>query len=131
MVLKRKTSQLLFWYMVAPYARDDASWDYWAQFLASRGYAVLKPNFRGSDGYGDAYMKAGYNQWGGLMQRDVADATRYLIDNGIADKDRICIAGASYGGYAAMMGLIQDPRPLSVWHHGQWRSEPEPTEAGG
>ncbi len=92
-----------------PYARDDASWDYWAQFLASRGYAVLKPNFRGSDGYGRTYMAAGYNQWGGVMQRDVADATKYLIDEGIADKNRICIAGASYGGYAAMMGLIQYP----------------------
>lgn len=92
-----------------PYARDDASWDYWAQFLAARGYAVLKPNFRGSDGYGTAYMHAGYNQWGGLMQRDVADATKHLIDSGVADAGRICIAGASYGGYAAMMGLIQDP----------------------
>ena len=91
-----------------PYARDDASWDYWAQFLASRGYAVLKPNFRGSDGYGAEFMHAGYNQWGGLMQRDVADATKHLIDLGVADKDRVCIAGASYGGYAAMMGLIQD-----------------------
>ena len=91
-----------------PYARDDASWDYWAQFLASRGYAVLKPNFRGSDGYGRQFLSAGYNQWGGLMQRDVADATKFLIEQGIADSDRICIAGASYGGYAAMIGLIQN-----------------------
>lgn len=91
-----------------PYARDDASWDYWAQFLASRGYAVLKPNFRGSDGYGRKFMRAGYSQWGGRMQRDVEDATKFLIKQGIADKGRVCIAGASYGGYAAMMGLIQN-----------------------
>ncbi len=92
-----------------PHARDDASWDYWAQFLASRGYAVLKPNFRGSDGYGKAFMEAGYNQWGGLMQQDVTDATKHMIDQGVFDGDRVCIAGASYGGYAAMMGLIQAP----------------------
>lgn len=92
-----------------PHARDDASWDYWAQFLASRGYAVLKPNFRGSDGYGPDYLQAGYNQWGGLMQQDVTDATQTMIDQGVFNPDRICIAGASYGGYAAMMGLIQTP----------------------
>lgn len=92
-----------------PYARDDASWDYWAQFLASRGYAVIKPNFRGSDGYGKAFLEAGYNQWGGLMQQDVADATKQLIDEGLLDPKRICIAGASYGGYSAMMGFIQTP----------------------
>lgn len=92
-----------------PYARDDASWDYWAQFLASRGYAVLKPNFRGSDGYGEAFLRAGYNQWGGLMQTDVEDATRQMITEGIFDPERICIAGASYGGYAAMTGIIQTP----------------------
>lgn len=92
-----------------PYARDDARWDYWAQFLASRGYAVLKPNFRGSEGYGPKFERAGYNQWGGLMQQDVTDATRHMIDQGIFDAERVCIAGASYGGYAAMMGLIQAP----------------------
>jgi len=92
-----------------PNARDDARWDYWTQFLASRGYAVLRPNFRGSDGYGPAFRAAGYNQWGGRMQQDVADATQQLINDGTFDPDRICIAGASYGGYAAMMGIIQTP----------------------
>lgn len=90
-------------------ARDDKQWDYWTQFLASRGYAVLRPNFRGSSGYGTAFQRAGYQQWGGLMQRDVEDATQHMIDEGIFDANRICIAGASYGGYAAMMGLIQNP----------------------
>lgn len=90
-----------------PYARDDASWDYWAQFLASRGYAVIKPNFRGSDGYGTAFLEAGYNQWGGRMQQDVTDTTQHMINQGIIDPERVCIAGASYGGYAAMMGIIQ------------------------
>lgn len=90
-----------------PQARDDASWDYWAQFLASRGFAVLRPNFRGSRGYGDAFEAAGYHQWGGLMQQDVTDATKQMIDAGVFDADRVCIAGASYGGYAAMMGLVQ------------------------
>ncbi len=92
-----------------PHARDDKSWDYWAQFLASRGYAVIKPNFRGSDGYGKEFLEAGQGQWGGLMQSDVTDATKQLIDEGIIDAERICIAGASYGGYAAMMGVIQTP----------------------
>lgn len=91
-----------------PYARDDAGWDWWTQFLASRGYAVIRPNFRGSTGYGDAFMEAGYGQWGGLMQDDVADATQAMIKEGVIDPNRICIAGASYGGYAAMMGVIQD-----------------------
>ncbi len=90
-------------------ARDDKQWDYWTQFLASRGYAVLRPNFRGSSGYGNSYERAGFMQWGGLMQRDVEDATQLMIDEGVFDANRICIAGASYGGYAAMMGLIQNP----------------------
>lgn len=92
-----------------PHARDDAEWDWWAQFLASRGYAVIKPNFRGSDGYGPAFRRAGYQQWSGLMQYDVTDATKRLITDGTIDPDRICIAGASYGGYAAMIGVIQEP----------------------
>lgn len=92
-----------------PHARDDAEWDWWAQFLASRGYVVIKPNFRGSDGYGPAFRQAGYQQWSGLMQHDVTDATKQLIADGTIDPDRICIAGASYGGYAAMIGVIQEP----------------------
>lgn len=92
-----------------PHARDTAEWDFWSQFYANRGYLVLKPNFRGSTGYGQAYRSKGVKQWGGLMQNDVTDATRWLIDQGMSDPDRICIVGASYGGYAAMMGPIMEP----------------------
>ncbi|WP_417450893.1 alpha/beta hydrolase family protein [Kordiimonas sp.] len=92
-----------------PQARDTADWNWWAQFLASRGYAVLQPNFRGSSGYGKAFEEAGENQWGGLMQDDVTDATHWAVTSGIADKDNICIVGASYGGYASLMGVINEP----------------------
>jgi len=92
-----------------PHARDSAAWDYWAQFYANRGYLVLKPNFRGSSGYGHAYEQKGVRQWGGLMQNDVTDATKWLVAEGKADPDRICIVGASYGGYAALMGVIMEP----------------------
>ena len=91
-----------------PQARDTAEWDFWAQFYANRGYLVLKPNFRGSIGYGRAYRNKGIRQWGGLMQDDVTDATRWIIKEGMADPDRICIVGASYGGYAALMGVIME-----------------------
>ncbi|WBS02471.1 prolyl oligopeptidase family serine peptidase [Pseudoduganella sp. SL102] len=80
-----------------------------AQFLASRGYAVLEPEFRGSTGYGARHFSAGLKQWGLAMQDDVADGARWAIAQGIADPQRICIAGASYGGYATLMGLIRDP----------------------
>jgi len=93
-----------------PTARDTADWDYWAQFYASRGYLVLQPNFRGSSGYGPAFENAGKLQWGGLMQDDVTDATKWLVAKGIADPERICIVGASYGGYAALMGTIKEPK---------------------
>ena len=92
-----------------PTARDTADWDYEAQFYASRGYMVLKPNFRGSSGYGPAFKRAGKKQWGGLMQDDVTDATKWLITEGMADPKRICIVGSSYGGYAALMGAIKEP----------------------
>lgn len=93
-----------------PYApHDNAEWDFWAQFYANRGYVVLKPNFRGTLGYGDAFHQKGVRQWGGLMQDDVTDATKWLIAEGMADADRICIVGASYGGYTALMGLVKEP----------------------
>lgn len=79
------------------------------QFLASRGYVVIEPEFRGSTGYGDKLHRAGWKQWGLAMQDDVADAALWAIKQGYADKDRICIAGASYGGYATLMGLIRNP----------------------
>jgi dipeptidyl aminopeptidase/acylaminoacyl peptidase len=89
--------------------RDDMGFDYWASFLASRGYAVLQPNFRGSGGYGAAWEDAGRRQWGGLMQTDVEDGAAALVRAGIADASRICIVGASYGGYAALAGVTLTP----------------------
>lgn len=93
-----------------PWVRGN-SWHFDAevQFLASRGYVVLQPEFRGSTGYGERHFKAGWKQWGLAMQDDVADSTRWAIAQGIADPKRICVAGASYGGYATLMGLVNDP----------------------
>jgi len=92
-----------------PDARDTGDWNYWTQFLANRGYLVLQPNFRGSTGYGEKFHDAGRHQWGGLMQNDVTDATKWLIKEGYADKKHICIVGGSYGGYAALMGVAMEP----------------------
>ena len=92
-----------------PKVRDDIRFSYLVQFLASRGYAVLQPNFRGSTGYGRPYMEAGIRQWGGRMQDDVTDGAKWLIEQGIADPERTCIVGWSYGGYSAMMGAIKTP----------------------
>lgn len=90
-------------------ARDTFAFDYWASFLASRGYAVLQPNFRGSGGYGEIWEEAGRRQWGGLMQTDVEDGVAALVRNHIADPTRVCIVGASYGGYAALAGATLTP----------------------
>lgn len=93
-----------------PYVRGgDWRWDAESQFLASRGYLVIEPEFRGSAGYGDKHLRAGFKQWGLAMQDDVADAALWAVKEGLADKGRICIAGASYGGYSALMGLLRDP----------------------
>jgi len=79
------------------------------QMLANRGYAVLQVNFRGSGNYGKAFMSKGYKQWGKAMQDDLTDATNWAISQGIADSKRICIYGASYGAYAALMGVAKEP----------------------
>ncbi len=119
---------LLHGYFTAPTGQDDKpapmilmphggpfgvrnSWgfDSQVQFLASRGYAVLQVNFRGSSGYGTAFEQAGYGQWGMAMQDDLSDAAAWAIQTGRADPAQICIYGASYGGYAALMGLIKSP----------------------
>ena len=81
-----------------------------AQFFASRGYAVLQPDFRGTQGYGDAFYKAGWKQWGLAMQDDVTDGVKWLIANGTVDKDRVCLFGGSYGGYATLWGLEKEPQ---------------------
>lgn len=92
-----------------PESKDPGGFDWWAQFLATRGYAVLQPQFRGSTGYGTAHRLAGYQQWGGLMQDDVTDGVRHLISTGAADPKHICIMGASYGGYSALAGAALTP----------------------
>lgn len=92
-----------------PAARDYKGFDWWAQAMASRGYAVLQPNFRGSDGLGTAHLEAGYGEWGRKMQTDLSDGVRWLASEGIIDPARVCIVGASYGGYAAMAGPTLDP----------------------
>jgi dipeptidyl aminopeptidase/acylaminoacyl peptidase len=92
-----------------PGTRDTWAFDPEAQFLASRGYAVLQMNFRGSKGYGLRFEQAGYREWGGKMQEDITDGVSWAVSQGIANPSRVAIFGASYGGYAALMGLIQTP----------------------
>lgn len=92
-----------------PGARDYDGFDYWTGFFVNQGYAVLRPNFRGSSGYGYEFAQAQMKAWGLSMQDDITDGTQWLIDESIADPDKICIVGASYGGYAAAMGLVKTP----------------------
>jgi dipeptidyl aminopeptidase/acylaminoacyl peptidase len=91
-----------------PIARDSWGFDPWVQLLASRGYAVLQMNFRGSDGYGSEWYWAAHQDWGGLTYSDITDGTRWAIAQGIADPKRVCIVGASFGGYAALLGATRD-----------------------
>ena len=88
---------------------DEWGFDGETQLLAEAGYAVLRVNYRGSGNYGRKFRNLGARQWGGTMQDDLTDATRWAIDQGIADRARICIYGASYGGYAALMGAAKEP----------------------
>jgi dipeptidyl aminopeptidase/acylaminoacyl peptidase len=93
-----------------PFGERD-QWEYQpdVQALATRGYAVLQVNYRGSGGYGYDYERAGWKEWGGKMQDDVTDATRWAIAQGVADPQKICIYGGSYGGYAALEGVMKEP----------------------
>lgn len=93
-----------------PSARDDESWDWITQFLADRGYLVVQPNYRGSSGYGTRFAELGRGEWGRKMQDDVDDALAWLATQGIADRGRACIAGASYGGYAALRAAQRAPQ---------------------
>jgi len=116
-----------------PFVRGtEMGWSAQAQFLVSRGYAVLEPEYRGSTGYGNAHFRAGWKQWGLAMQNDIADGAHWAIQQGYADAGRICIAGGSYGGYAALMGVVNDPdlykcaidwmgvTDIDLLHDGHW-----------
>jgi dipeptidyl aminopeptidase/acylaminoacyl peptidase len=92
-----------------PWARDSWGYDALAQFLANRGYAVLQPNFRGSTGYGKAFLNAGNNEWGDAMQDDITDGVQHLVEQGLVDPERVCIMGGSYGGYATLAGMTFTP----------------------
>jgi len=92
-----------------PQARDRWQWDQDVQVFAAHGYVVFQPQFRGSSGFGKKFEEAGYGQWGLAMQDDITDGVKWLVDQKIADPARICIVGASYGGYAALWGLARTP----------------------
>ncbi|MBN4046577.1 S9 family peptidase, partial [bacterium AH-315-P15] len=92
-----------------PNARDTADFDTLRQFLATRGYAVFAPQFRGSRGFGNEFLRAGFEEWGDAMQDDLTDATQHMIDIGIAQPEHMCIVGWSYSAYAALMAAVKTP----------------------
>ncbi|MCH2189691.1 MAG: prolyl oligopeptidase family serine peptidase [Gammaproteobacteria bacterium] len=106
-----------------PWARDFFGWDSWAQFLANRGYAVLQPQYRGSDGWGQELWRAGDNEWGQKMQDDKDDGASWLVDEGVSDKNRIAMFGYSYGGYAAMAAVVRPNSPYQCAIAGAGLSE--------
>ncbi|MEM1229568.1 MAG: S9 family peptidase [Pseudomonadota bacterium] len=89
--------------------RDEWAFDWFAGIIPMHGYATLQLNYRGSGGYGTQFERSGFREWGKKMQDDLTDATRWAIDEGVADPDRLCIFGWSYGGYATLMGIIREP----------------------
>ncbi len=92
-----------------PGARDVAGFDYWTAYFSAKGYAVLRPNFRGSTGYGYQFANSQMHGWGLEMQDDLTDATYWMIEKGLADPKKLCIVGGSYGGYAAAMAAVKTP----------------------
>ncbi len=92
-----------------PNVKQSIGYDRWVQFFTSRGFNVLQPDYRGSTGYGRNHYKLGNRQWGKTMQDDISDGVYWAVENGYADLDQVCIAGASYGGYAAMAGAVFTP----------------------
>ena len=106
-----------------PWARDFLGWDRWVQFLANRGYAVLQPQYRGTDGFGQKLWRAGDREWGQKMQDDKDDGAQWLVDEGIADKGRIAMFGYSYGGYAAMAAVVRENSPYQCAIAGAGLSE--------
>ena len=108
-VLEAGESPLIVMPHGGPAAFDRADFDWLAQYFASRGYVVLQPQFRGSTGFGHSHMAAGEGEWGKKMQTDLDDGVAFLVDQGIADPERVCIVGASYGGYAALAAGVFAP----------------------
>ncbi len=106
---KRQPLPLIVMIHGGPIHRDHWEWNSEVQLLSQEGYVVLQPQFRGSTGFGKNFETAGYGQWGLMMQDDITAGVKYLIEKGIADPNRVCIYGASFGGYAAMWGLIKTP----------------------
>lgn len=106
-----------------PWARDYLGWNKWAQFLANRGYAVLQPQYRGSMGWGQKLWRAGDREWGQKMQDDKDDGAQWLVDQGIADSERLAMFGYSYGGYAAMAAVVRPSSPYQCAIAGAGLSE--------
>jgi len=106
-----------------PWARDSLRFDLWVQFLANRGYLVLQPQYRGSEGWGQALWRAGDREWGGKMQDDKDDGAKWLVEQGLADEARIAIYGYSYGGYAAMAAIVRSDTPYRCAISGAGLSE--------
>jgi dipeptidyl aminopeptidase/acylaminoacyl peptidase len=106
-----------------PWARDGLGFDLWAQFLANRGYMVLQPQYRGSQGWGQHLWRAGDREWGQKMQDDKDDGARWLVDQGLADPDRLAMYGYSYGGYAAMASIVRPDTPYQCAIAGAGLSE--------
>ena len=92
-----------------PASQGRDGFNYWTQWFVSRGWAVLEPRFRGTEGYGDEFFRAGFQRWGLEMQDDLTDAAQWAIRSGLASAHRICIVGSGYGGYAALMGTVKTP----------------------
>ena len=125
-----------------PAAQDRPQFDWWSQALASRGYAVLQPQFRGSTALGWNFLAAGFGQWGRKMQTDLSDGVRFLAAQGTVDPKRVCIVGASYGGYAALAGVtlqqgiyrcavsvagVSDPHNILEWERDRMASRDNPS----
>lgn len=103
------TAPLVLFVHGGPWARDSYGYDSYAQWLANRGYAVLKVNFRGSTGFGKAFTNAGDGEWAAKMHDDLLDGVQWAVDNGITTPDKVAIMGGSYGGYATLTGLTFTP----------------------